>query len=307
MDNKLPLQFEEFLVWLAVERGRSPRTLSAYSTDLSKYDTWLSKRKLDLNDVREADILAYIAYVTDLGRAPATIKRSAVTIRALHRFLAVEGELAFDAGAQVASPSVPDPLPKALSESQIQRLLDAVVGDGPRVLRDRAMLEVLYGTGLRISELVGLSLGDLDLDQRLLRAFGKGAKERVVPIGRIATEALGNWLGVGRVELVPERWAHRGDDEAVFLSARGRRMTRQGAWQMLKKYATVVGLEEVTSPHVLRHSCATHMLEHGADIRIVQEMLGHASISSTQRYTRISQSHLRRIYEGAHPRAKLGV
>jgi integrase/recombinase XerD len=199
---------------------------------------------------------------------------------------------------------VPRGVPKALSEDEVSGLLAAVTGDRPVDRRDRAILEVLYGTGLRISELVGLSLGDLDLDAALLRAFGKGSKERVVPVGRLAIDALSRWLGPGgRPSLEPERWARRGDAEAVFLNARGGRLSRQGAWGVVRRYAIAVGLEDKLTPHVLRHSCATHMLDHGADIRAVQELLGHASISTTQLYTLVSTERLWAVYRDAHPRS----
>jgi integrase/recombinase XerD len=181
-----------------------------------------------------------------------------------------------------------------------------VVGEEAVARRDRAMLEVLYGCGLRISELVGLSLGDLDLDSGLLRAYGKGARERLVPVGRVARSALAAWLTPsGRGALAPERWARRGDAEALFLNARGGRLSRQGAWAVVRRYGDKVGLGDRLSPHVLRHSCATHMLDHGADIRVVQELLGHASISTTQVYTRVSTERLREVYDAAHPRARL--
>jgi integrase/recombinase XerD len=202
---------------------------------------------------------------------------------------------------------VPRGLPKALTEDEVARLLDAPVGDGPVVLRDRAILEVLYGTGLRVSELVGLSQGDLDLDAALLRAFGKGSKERIVPIGVPAVRALVAWLGPGgRPELAPGQWQRRGDAEAVFLNVRGGRLSRQGAWDILTRYAHEVDLDGKLSPHVLRHSCATHMLDHGADIRAVQELLGHASISTTQVYTLVSTERLWEAYRSAHPRARHG-
>jgi integrase/recombinase XerD len=227
-----------------------------------------------------------------------------VPVRALHRFLADEGRTPTDPGAHLELPGVPRGLPKALSEEEVDRLLAAPVGDGPAVLRDRAMLEVLYGTGVRVSELVGLSLGDIDLDAALLRAFGKGSKERIVPIGVPAVRALSAWFGPGgRPELVPAQWRRRGDAEAVFLNLRGGRLSRQGAWDVVRRYAAQVGLEGKLSPHVLRHSCATHMLDHGADIRAVQELLGHASISTTQVYTLVSTERLWEVYRNAHPRA----
>src|SRR5690606_3584100 len=280
-----------------------PSTLAAYRRDVRRWWRWLRARGLDLGDVREPDVEAYIADLRDAGLAPATVARAVVAVRSLHRFLAVEGHTASDPGALVEAPRVPAGLPKALTEDEVAALLDAVQGDDPVARRDRAMLEVLYATGLRISELVGLRLADLDLESGLLRAFGKGSRERMVPIGTPATAALVAWLGPGgRPALVPERWARRGDADAGFLNRRGGRLTRQGAWLVVKRWATEAGLAHKLSPHVLRHSCATHMLERGADIRAVQEMLGHASISTTQVYTRVSTERLLAAYRAAHPR-----
>ena len=215
-----------------------------------------------------------------------------------------EGTIPSDPTADVRSPKLPRRLPKALEERQVLALLDSVDGIGAVDLRDRALLEVLYGTGARISEVVGLSLLDLTGDDGLLRVFGKGAKERLVPLGRPAREALDRWLGpAGRPRLEPARFARRGDAEAVFLNVRGARLSRQGAWAAIQGRAERVGLGDVVSPHVLRHSCASHMLAHGADIRVVQEVLGHVSIATTQLYTRLSQDHLRASYQRAHPRA----
>jgi integrase/recombinase XerD len=304
--DELPIEVEEFLTWLRVDRGRAANTLSAYRRDLRAYLAWLAEHHRSLAEVGEADVIAYVGHQREQGRSPASAKRAAVAVRALHRFLAVElDEGRPDPAADVAVPSVPRGLPKALSEDEVAALLAAVEGDEPAARRDRAIVEVLYGTGLRISELVGLSLGDVDLEDHLLRAFGKGSRERVVPIGRFAAEALAAWLGAGgRPELAPERWARRGDAEAVFLNRRGRRMTRQGAWGVVRKYGDRVGLGGRLSPHVLRHSCATHMLDHGADIRSVQELLGHASISTTQLYTLVSTDRLWSVYQAAHPRAR---
>ena len=225
----LPLDVEEFLTWLAVERGRSPNTLAAYRRDLRAYHRWLLEQSFTLDDVREATVTSYVAHFRESGRAPSSVARAMVAVRALHRFRADEQLVTNDPAAEVELPRVPRGLPKALSEDDVERLLGAVVGDEPTDRRDRAILEVLYGTGLRISELVGLSLSDIDLEGGLLRAFGKGAKERVVPLGRMAREALEGWLSVdGRDRLVPERGRRRDDADAVFLNARGGRLSRQG-------------------------------------------------------------------------------
>ena len=300
----LPLDVEEWLSWLATEKGRAPSTLEAYRRDARRWCDWLGQRGLELDRAGEPDVAAYIADLRERGLAEATMARAVVAVRSLHRFLADEGRTGDDAAAEIDTPRVPAGLPKALSEPEVMALLQSVAGDEPVARRDRAILEVLYGTGLRISELVGLSLGDLDLESALLRAFGKGSKERVVPVGRHAVDALVDWLRPGgRPSLVPERWRRRHDAEAVFLNQRGGRLTRQGAWLVVTHWGTVAGLAGKLTPHVLRHSCATHMLDHGADIRSVQEMLGHASVSTTQVYTKVSTERLFAAYRAAHPRA----
>jgi integrase/recombinase XerD len=302
-----PPEAEDLLLWLAAERGRAANTLSAYRRDLRSYAAWLAARGVALTAVTEADVIAYITELRSRDLAPASVARSMVPVRAVHRFLTAEGRVAVDPAAHVERPRVPRGLPKALSEEEVGRLLLAPIGDGPVARRDRALLEVLYGTGVRVSELVGLSLGDVDLDASLLRAFGKGSKERIVPIGDHATRALVAWLAdAGRPLLAPEQWRRRGDAEAVFLGQRGGRLTRQGAWDILRRHGEGVGLAGRLSPHVLRHSCATHMLDHGADIRVVQELLGHASINTTQIYTLVSTERLWEVYRAAHPRATTG-
>ena len=293
----LPRQAEEYLSWLEVERGRSPRTLAAYRHDLGSYAEGLRGHGID--QASSADVAAHLEL----------LRRTLSSIRGFHRFLVEEGLRSDDPTLDLPSVSVTDLLPKALSEDETELLLGAVVGTGPMVLRDRALLEVLYGTGARVSEVVGLNLGDViaaveGTDLPLLRVLGKGDKERVVPIGGMARAALAEWLGgQGRPLLEPRKWARRSDAGAVFLNARGGRLTRVGVFGVVKKYAGRVGLADKVSPHVLRHSCATHMLGRGADVRVVQELLGHASIATTQRYTKVSPEHLRRAYEGAHPRA----
>jgi integrase/recombinase XerD len=223
-------------------------------------------------------------------------------VRSFHRFCVEEGVLTADPSEEVGAPRVPQGIPKALSETEVEDLLGAVVGESPRALRDRAILETLYATGIRISELAGLDRRDLDLDGGVIRVFGKGSKERIVPIGRTARAALGAYLDRGRPALTGTR--ARSSTDAVFLNARGGRLTRQGSWKIVGSAGDRVGLSGRLSPHVLRHSCATHMLDHGADIRVVQELLGHASLSTTQVYTKVSPERLRAVYDAAHPRAR---
>jgi integrase/recombinase XerD len=315
----LPRPAEEYLSWLEVERGRSPRTLDAYRRDLAAYESTIRARggSTGMEDATAADVAAHIAALRSTHTA-ASIARALSSIRGFHRFCVEEGLRADDPTVDLPSVSVTDLLPKALSEEETERLLGTVVGTGPSVLRDRALLEVLYGTGARVSEVVSLDLGDVagaleglsgttgggDRGPAFIRVLGKGGKERVVPLGRLATAALVEWLsGAGRPLLQPRHWRRRSDAEAVFLNARGSRLTRVGAYGVVKKYAVRAGLADRVSPHVLRHSCATHMLGRGADVRVVQELLGHASIATTQRYTKVSPEHLRRAYEAAHPRA----
>ena len=301
----LSLDTEEFLSWLAVERGRATNTVAAYRRDLAAYEEFLTGRGLKIADVTEPVVEDYVAFLRAAGRKPSSVARALVAVRSLHRFCVDEGTATTDPTGDVGAPPVPQGLPKALTEAEVELLLGAVAGEDAPARRDRAILELLYGTGIRISELVGLSLPDLRLEEGVLRAFGKGSKERVVPVGRLAREALDAWLGPsGRGAMAPERWARRGDAEAVFLNQRGGRLSRQGAWAIVRRYGDRVGLADRLTPHVLRHSCATHMLDRGADIRVVQELLGHASIATTQVYTRVSTDRLRQVYDLAHPRAK---
>ena len=310
MTPDLSRNAEEYLSWLDVERGRSPRTLASYRRDLAGYQTFVENRAPGAPiDAASADeVAAYIASLRRI-RSGATVARALSTLRGFHRFLVEEGAAPSDPTADIPGIGVAELLPKALSEDETAQLLGAVVGTGPAMLRDRALLEVLYGTGCRVSEVVGLNLGDVAEaaeggDVPLIRVLGKGDKERLVPVGRLALAALVQWLsGEGRPLLEPKKWKRRSDAEAVFLNIRGGRLSRVGAFGVVKKYAERVDLADRVSPHVLRHSCATHMLARGADIRVVQELLGHASIATTQRYTRVSPEHLRRAYEDAHPRA----
>jgi integrase/recombinase XerD len=299
-----PLVVEEFLSWMLSERGRAANTLHAYRRDLARYCGWLRARSLDLASVTTGDIDGYVGQ-RRADASPATVARELAAIRMLHRFLVDEGHRASDPTADLEGVRVPAGLPKPLSEAQVASLLSAVTGTDPVARRDRAMLELLYATGARISEVCGLSLGDIDLGHRVVRLYGKGSKERLVPFGRPCASALEEWLGEqGRARLVPDRWARRDDGVALLLNQRGGRMTRQLAWSVVKRYGRAAGIDDSElSPHVLRHSCATHLLDHGADLRVVQELLGHASVSTTQVYTKVSQERLLQAYRAAHPRA----
>ena len=304
MNDLLPIEVEEFLSWMASERGRSRNTLAAYRRDLTGYCEWLGVQHASLLTVDRAQLDQFVQARRAGGSAPSTVARQLAAIRMLHRFMAEEAVRPDDPSADVEGVRVPAGIPHPLSEAEVAALLAAVVATDPAALRDRALLEFLYATGARISEACDLSLGDLDRDNRLVRLFGKGAKERIVPFGRAAAASIDEWLVSGREYLEPARWARRGDQEAVFLNTRGSRLSRQAAWAIVKKYGERVGLADKLSPHVLRHSCATHLLDHGADLRIVQEMLGHASISTTQVYTKVSQERLWQVYRQAHPRAE---
>jgi len=301
----LSTEAEEYLSWLAVERGRAALTLAAYRRDLAAYETALAVGGRRPGQASMTDVEEYVATLRSSAKSASTVARNLSVLRGLHRFLLEEDLAPSDPTADVAGARPALRLPKALSEPDVTALLLAAGGSGPRPRRDRALLEFLYGTGARISEAVGLDLADLAADERLVRLYGKGSKERLVPLGRLAADAMDEWLGPGgRPELVPARWARRGDSEAVFLNARGGRLTRQGAFGVVRAAAKRAGLSYPVSPHALRHSCATHMLAHGADIRVVQELLGHVSIATTQLYTKVSPEHLRAAYESAHPRAR---
>jgi integrase/recombinase XerD len=293
-----------YLDHLRAERGLASNTVAAYRRDLAVYARFLRERDItDPRDVAPEDLEAFVGWLRAAtsqrgsGYAASTVARIVVAVRGFHRFLAREGLVPGDVGSDLETPSAARSLPKPLSLAQVELLLAAPVGLDPIARRDRAMLEILYGAGLRISELTGLDLDDVDPVERMLRVRGKGDKERVVPYGEVAAAALEEWLVGGRPALSPR-------DPAVFLNARGGRLSRQGVWKLLKAHADRVGLAEEVSPHTLRHSFATHLLDGGADVRSVQELLGHASVTTTQIYTLVSRTALRQAYELAHPRAR---
>lgn len=296
---------EAYLAWMVTERGRSRHTIEAYRRDLDAYQAVLGEDGRGIRDAQSGDIEGFLAALRASGHHETSVARALSAVRGLHRFLVDEGVRPDDPSELVRGPRPALRLPKALSEEEVSALFTHVVGDGPLVLRDRALLEILYGTGARVSEAVGLDLTDIDTGTGLIRLFGKGRKERVVPLGRCARSALDDWMGPGgRPDLVPAQWQRRGDAEALFLNARGGRLGRQGAYTIIRDRAERAGIRHPVSPHTLRHSCATHMLGRGADVRIVQELLGHASVATTQLYTKVAPEHLRRAYLQAHPRAQ---
>jgi len=302
----LPIEVEEFLSWMVAEKGRSPNTIAAYRRDLGSYCEWLRTQDASVLDVTHPQLVDFVGLRRGSGAATSSIARQLAAVRMLHRYLSIEGERRDDPAAELEGVRVPSGIPKPLTEAQVASLLDAVIVTEPIHRRDLALIELLYATGARISEAVGLSIGEIDLDARLVRLYGKGSKERIVPFGSSAASALDDWFSPsGRARIVPARWRRRDDAEAVFLNTRGGRLTRQAAWQVIKKYGMKAGIGDQLSPHVLRHSCATHLLDHGADLRVVQEMLGHASVSTTQIYTKVSQERLMDVYRSAHPRATL--
>jgi integrase/recombinase XerD len=302
-----------YLDYLAVERGLAANTLAAYRRDLERYLRWLAAA--GVADPALADPDQLVAYLGALRSGAAgvayrasSVARGLASVRGFHRFLVAEELAGSDPSRRLGSPKVPATLPKPLTVDEVARLLDVVGADAAglpdrlaraRASRDHALLELLYAAGLRVSEATAVDIDELDLDDATVRVLGKGGRERLVPVGRSARAALRAWLDGGRPAL-----ARAGSGPALFLNTRGGRITRQGAWKLLRHHADRVGLADKVSPHVLRHSFATHLLAGGADIRSVQELLGHASLATTQVYTRVSPEHLRAVYDRAHPRAR---
>ncbi|MFC5993031.1 site-specific tyrosine recombinase XerD [Pseudonocardia hispaniensis] len=292
-----------YLAHLAVERGSSPNTLRSYATDLHRYRDHLKACGIgDLAAVRESDITAFLVALRS-GPTPlaaSSVARALAAVRGLHRFAARDGLVPCDVTRAVTPPSLPRRLPRTLTVEQVEQLLSGCHGDGPVALRDRALLELLYSTGARISEAVGVDLDDLDLAERTVLLRGKGGKQRIVPVGRPAVAAVEAYRVRARPVL-----AERGrGTPALLLNARGARFSRQSAWHALRAAAEVAGLDAEVSPHTLRHCFATHLLAGGADVRVVQELLGHASVTTTQVYTHVTVDSLREVYATAHPRAR---
>jgi integrase/recombinase XerD len=293
---------EEFLGHLAVERGASPHTVAAYRRDLGEYVRLLEQRSVaDPDSVSRTDVTGYVLSLRERGLAPSTVERKVASVKSFHRFLVREGITENHPASRLPLPKVPQRLPEVLSIGEVERLMEQPFGSGPVGLRDRAVLEVLYGCGLRVSELASLDTRDVALDEGVLRVFGKGGKERVVPVAGAAARALDEYVREGRLRLRTAcATAPAGDP--LFLSTRGRRLSRQAVFRIVRDRGRRVGVD--LHPHTLRHSFATHLLEGGADLRAVQELLGHADISTTQIYTHVDQRHLREEYLSTHPRAR---
>lgn len=290
---------EEYLGYLAVERGSSENTIASYGRDLARYVAWLAERGVtDPEDVTRQLIEEHVGALVDVGLAPSSVERAVSAIKGLHRFMVADELCSAFPTADLPLPAKPARLPDVISVEAAARLLDQPFPQTPSGLRDRAILETLYGCGLRASELCGLDLRSVVLDEALLRVRGKGGKERVVPVMGTAAAALSAYLEQGRGELVGSR-----STQAVFLNVRGGRLSRQSVHAIVERYGRVAGIEGL-HPHTLRHSYATHLLEGGADLRAVQELLGHANIATTQLYTHVDRSHIRRVYLAAHPRAR---
>ena len=300
MDSPLEPALDLFLVHIRVEKGLSANTVDAYLGDLRRYAADLGAQSvLTWSEAGREHLLAHLGRLVRRGISARSQARALSAIRALHRFLVEERLATADPTEDVDSPRATGALPRVLSAEEVARLLAAPSTRSAAGLRDRAMLELLYATGLRVSELVGLSVNDVQLQTRMLLARGKGSKERIVPVGAPAAAALEAYLATARPRLLRGRIS-----KDLFVTPRGARMTRQGFWKLLNRYALAADLSRRISPHKLRHSFATHLLAGGADLRAVQAMLGHADISTTQVYTHVERSQARRVYEAHHPRAR---
>ena len=289
---------DRYLRHLEVERNASPNTVRAYSADLARYLEWAERQNTDPFTLTHRQMRGYLAELDRAGYARRTIARRLSAVRSLFAFLVTEGLLASDPSTVLATPKVPARLPKVVPANELKALLDAPDPATPTGLRDRAVLELLYATGARVSELSGLHLGDLDLAQGQVRLMGKGSKERIVPIHHAAIARLRAYLADGRPELRTER-----SEDWVLLSARGNRLSADAIRRLFKRYLREVGGPGSLSPHAMRHTFATHLLEAGADLRTVQELLGHVALSTTQIYTHLSMKRLQDVHRGAHPRA----
>lgn len=291
-------QLETFIDYLVIERQMSANTAAAYRNDLNQYLTTLEQQGISsAEEVTRHQIVLHIESLLQAQKSRSTVRRSTSSIRSFHQFLVERQIVRHDPSRHLDLPKPDKKLPVVWSQTDIVRLLDSVVGNAPLVRRDAAMLELLYGTGMRVSELLQLTLGDLQLELGYLSCLGKGNKTRIIPISQTAIDSVSIYLELARNSLGGRQ------TDYVFLNSRGDRLSRQGFWKMIKRRAKEAGIEKDITPHVLRHSFATHLLENGADLRVVQEMLGHADLSTTQMYTHVNKARLHDVYKNHHPRA----
>ena len=291
----------EYIIYLKIERGLSANTVTSYKRDIEKYLTFLTEKKItQLDEVSRFEILDFLQTLRQSGAADNSIIRMVSSLRKFHQYLKRESIVSDDPMQLIDTPKKASTLPKAISPQAIEQLLEAPDTTTPLGVRDRTILELMYATGLRISELVNLKLSDMHLTMGFIQTMGKGEKERIIPLGEIASQWLDHYLDGARVYLQDQSVE---TSEYVFLNSRGKGLSRQGVWKKVKQLALEAGIDQNVTPHTLRHSFATHLLENGADLRMVQELLGHADISTTQIYTHITKTRLKQVYSDYHPRA----
>ncbi|WP_338451733.1 site-specific tyrosine recombinase XerD [Niallia oryzisoli] len=294
-------QLKDFTHFLIVEKGLAQNTIVSYERDLKSYMQYIHKveQLASFNDVQRVHIVHFLGHLKEQGKSSRTLARHVASIRAFHQFLLREKVSDHDPSVHIETPQLERSLPKVLSLQEVEILLDSPDVSNHYGIRDKAMLELLYATGIRVSELIGLQMEDVHLTMGFVRCIGKGNKERIIPVGKTAIEALDRYIEKGRPHFISKKQR----DNALFLNHHGKQLTRQGFWKILKKIVHEAGIEKELTPHTLRHSFATHLLENGADIRAVQEMLGHADISTTQIYTHVTKTRLKDVYSQFHPRA----
>ncbi|ACV62881.1 tyrosine recombinase XerD [Desulfofarcimen acetoxidans DSM 771] len=296
----MQIMLDNFIYYLAVERGLAENTLSAYRMDLQNFLSFCQDKQIkSWSDAGKNTILMYMMFLKQQAMSPATISRRLAALKSFFRFLTSEQVVEFSPTESMESPKLSQKLPNVLSTSEVELLLMQPKISQPAGIRDKAMLELLYATGIRVSELVDLNLEDVSIAEQFIRCYGKGSKERIVPLGSLSASFVEEYLQKGRVKLIKKAQT----TNALFLNHHGQRLTRQGFWKIIKKYGRQGKIDKPITPHTLRHSFATHLLENGADLRSVQEMLGHADISTTQIYTHLTKTRLKEVYKNSHPRA----